>query len=119
MSSRTFLHCHPEPRKGEGSKSLWSRRYRVVMDFFVIAGGRGSLEAGVGWGSGEARVVSDCGQKNRCQCQFNGHLRHLWSERLKQSFLDGKQAILGVSCGRPGWSKRAFLSDMDGHVNVH
>jgi len=24
----------------------------------------GSLEAGVGWGSGEARVVSDCGQKN-------------------------------------------------------
>ena len=37
----------------------------------------------------------------------------------KQSFPDGKQAFSGAFSGRPGWSKRAFLSDMDGHVNVH
>ena len=73
----------------------------------------GSLEAGVGWGSGEARVVSDCGQKNRCQCQFNRGLGHLWSDWRKQSFLDGRQAVYGVFDRRPGSSKRAFLSDMD------
>ena len=73
----------------------------------------GSLEGGVGSGSGEARVVSDYGPKNRCQCQFNGYLRHLWSEWRKQSFLDGKQAFSGAFSGRPGWSKRAVLSDME------
>ena len=73
----------------------------------------GSLEAGVGWGSGEAQVVSDYSPKNRCQCQFNGGLWHLWSDWRKQSFPDGKQAFSEVSSGRPGWSKRAVLSDMD------
>jgi L-alanine-DL-glutamate epimerase-like enolase superfamily enzyme len=37
---------------------------------------------------------------------------HLWSDRRKQSFLDGEQAVLGVFYGCQRWSKRTFLSDM-------
>ena len=89
-------------------KSLWLSS-GVVIGIFVY----GSLEAGVGWGSGEAQVISDCSQKNRCQCQFNGCLGHLWSEWRKQSFLDGEQAFLGVFDSAQGDSKRAVLMDMN------
>jgi len=58
-------------------------------------------------------------QKIHVNVNSTGILGIYWSDWRKQSFLDGKQAFLGVSCGRLGWSKRAFLSDMDVHVNVH
>jgi len=80
---------------------------------------QGSLERGVGCGSGEARGASDSGQKNRCPCPSLLGFGHKWSTQAKQASSVGKQAVLGVSCGRPGRSKKAILMDMDGHVNVH
>lgn len=51
----------------------------VEIGFFVY----GSLEAGVGCGSGEAQGASDCSQKNRCPCPRNWQVGQSMSDELK------------------------------------
>ncbi len=50
------------------------------------------------------------GAHEKIPFDYQGPLRSI--KNGHQIFLDGKQAFLGVFSGRPGWSKRAVLSDM-------
>ncbi len=55
--------------------------------------GSGSLEGGVGRGSGEARSLSDTKIKNACQCQWDG------KNAQNDADFASKQGVFGLNEG--------------------